>query len=74
MTAAEVRRTRAAPDSFFLAVISGIEGVGARPKARIIVDPLGKLEPTTRSSITLSGVRSAESRMYEFTGENGIPD
>ncbi len=65
MTAAEVKRARTTP-SFFIVVISGIEGVDAQPKARIIVDPLRQLLPTSSGSITLSGVRSATSLTYDF--------
>ena len=65
MTAAEVKRARTTP-GFFLVVISGIEGVDAQPKARVIVDPLSQLLPTSNGSITLSGVRNATSLTYDF--------
>ena len=65
MTGAEVKRARTIPD-FFLVVISGIEGVDARPRVRVIVDPLSQLQPTESGSITLSGVRSATSLTYDF--------
>ena len=65
MTAAEVKRARTTP-GFFLVVISGIEGVNAQPKARVIVDPLSQLLPTSGGSITLSGVRNATSLTYDF--------
>ena len=65
MTATEVKRARTTP-GFFLVVISGIEGVDAQPKARIIVDPLSHLLPTSSGSITLSGVRNATSLTYDF--------
>ena len=65
MTAAEVKRARTTP-GFFLVVISGIEGVDAQPKARVIVDPLCQLLPTSSGSITLSGVRNATSLTYDF--------
>ena len=65
MTAAEVKRARTTP-GFFLVVISGIEGVDAQPKARVIVDPLSQLLPTSSGSITLSGVRNATSLTYDF--------
>ena len=69
MTGAEVKRARTTPD-FFLVVISGIEGVGARPRVRVIVDPLSQLQPTESGFITLSGVRSATSLTYEFAHHN----
>lgn len=66
MTVAEVKRASTAPNKFFLVVISNIEGIDARPRVRIIADPLNKLQPTVRDTITLSGVRNAESKPYEF--------
>ena len=69
MTAAEVKRARTTP-GFFLVVISGIEGVDAQPKARVIVDPLSQLLPTSSGSITLSGVRNATSLTYDFAHGN----
>ena len=65
MTAAEVKRARTTP-GFFLVVISGIEGVVAQPRVRVIIDPLNQLQPTTSGSITLSGVRNATSLTYDF--------
>ena len=65
MTSAEVKRARTTPD-FFLVVVSGIEGVDARPRVRVIVDPLSQLQPTESGSITLSGVQSATSLTYDF--------
>ena len=60
-----VKRARTTPH-FFLVVISGIEGVDAQPRLRVIVDPLSQLQPTESGSITLSGVRSATSLTYDF--------
>ncbi len=65
MTAAEVKRARTT-DGFFLVVISGVEGVDAQPRVRIIVDPLSELQPTASGSISLSGVRNATSLTYDF--------
>ena len=65
LTNAEVQRALTTPD-FFLVVVSGIEGVDARPKVRVIVNPLSQLHPTERGVITLSGVRHATSLMYDF--------
>ena len=65
LTNAEVRRALSTPN-YFLIVISGIEGVDARPKARVFVDPLKQLQLVERASITLSGVQSAESLVYDF--------
>ena len=70
MTASEVKLARTTP-GFFLVVISGVEGVDARPRVRIIVDPLSQLQPTESGSITLSGVRSATSLAYDFAPIDG---
>ena len=69
MTSAEVKLARTTP-GFFLVVISDIEGVDARPRVRVIVDPLSQLQPTASGSITLSGVRNATSLTYEFAHRN----
>ena len=54
------------PD-FFLVVVSGIEGVDARPKVRVIIDPLHQLRMTETSSVSFTGVRSAEhSLVYDL--------
>ena len=70
LTNSEVKRALTTPD-FFLVIVSGIEGVDARPKIRVIVDPLSQLQPTESGSITLSGVRSAMSLTYEFENIDG---
>ena len=70
MTSAEVERARTT-SGFFLVVISGIEGVDAQPRVRIIADPLNQLQQTTSGSITLSGVRNATSLTYKFTHKDG---
>ena len=65
LTNSEVQRAMS-DDQFFLIVVSGIEGIDARPKIRIFVDPLHQLRQTYNGSITLSGVRNTESLVYEF--------
>jgi hypothetical protein len=45
---------------YFLAVVSNLEGVDARPKVRIIIDPVHQLTTSETSSIIFKGVRSAE--------------
>ena len=65
LTNSEVQRAMK-EDKFFLVVVSGVEGVDARPKARVFVDPLNQLQRTYNGSITLSGVRSTESLVYDF--------
>ena len=69
LTASEVERARTT-GKFFLVVVSDVEGVDARPKLRVIVDPLDTLQTTERGSIALSGVRTATSLVYHF----GPPD
>ena len=65
LTNSEVKRAMS-DDEFFLIVVSGIEGIDARPKVRVFVDPLNQLQQTYNGSITLSGVRSTESLVYDF--------
>jgi hypothetical protein len=45
---------------YFLAVVSNLEGVDARPKVRIIIDPVHQLTTSETSSIIFRGVRSAQ--------------
>jgi hypothetical protein len=62
----QIRRALSTPD-FFLIVVSNIEGANARPKVRIIIDPVHQLTMTHTSSVTYTGVRSAEhSLIYEL--------
>ena len=62
----QIRRAMSTPD-FFLVVVSGIEGADARPKVRVIIDPLHQLRMTEASSVSFTGVRSAEhSLVYDL--------
>ena len=70
LTNSEVQRAMS-DDKFFLIVVSGVEGINARPKVRVFVDPLNQLQQTYNGSITLSGVRSTESLVYEFAPVDG---
>ena len=72
LTASEVRRARTT-DSFFLVVVSKIEDDDARPRVRLIADPLRQLHPTDRRSIELTGVRETSDALYEFTADAGRP-
>ena len=65
LTNSEVQRAEG-DDQFFLIVVSGVEGIDARPKVRVFVDPLNQLQRTYNGSITLSGVRTTESLVYDF--------
>ena len=69
LTNSEVRRAEST-DKFFLIVISGVESTDARPKLRVFVDPLNQLQQTHNGSVTLSGVRSTESLVYEYEHTN----
>lgn len=59
LEASQIRRALSTPD-FFVVVVSNIEGVDTHPKVRIIVDPVHQLATTDSSSLTFTGVRSAE--------------
>ncbi len=65
LTDSEVKRAHTTPD-FCLAVISNVEGTNARPVVRIVDNPLEKLRPTDRGSITLAGLRKATSRLFDL--------
>ena len=65
LTRAEVQRAQSESD-FSLVVVSGVEGTDARPRVRVFVDPLNQLRQTHNGSITLSGIHSTESIVYEF--------
>jgi hypothetical protein len=55
----EIRRALSTPD-FFLVIVSNLEGADARPKVRIIIDPVHQLIMTKTSSVNFAGVRGAE--------------
>jgi len=65
LTSSEVKRALNTP-KFFLVVVSGVEGTDARPKVRIFVDPLNQLSKEYSGKITLSGIKSTKSLVYEF--------
>ncbi len=73
LTNSEVQRAKST-DKFFLIVVSGVEGVDAHPKLRVFVDPLNQLQQTHNGSVTLSGVRSTESLVYEYDHTNDSAD
>lgn len=74
----EVRRALSTPD-FFLVVVSGVEGANARPRVRIIVDPVHQLTMQATSTVVFTGVRGAEhSLVYDLgpapdTDDSGEP-
>lgn len=55
----EIRRALSTPD-FFLVVVSNVDRIDARPRVRIIVDPVHQLRMTEASAVSFTGVRSAE--------------
>ena len=65
LTRSEIQRAES-EDDFFLVVVSGIEGTDARPKVRVFVDPLNQLKQIPNGSVTLSGIHSAKSLVYDF--------
>ena len=66
LEASQIRRALSTPN-FFLVVVSNVEGANAKPKVRIIIDPVHQLTMTQSSSVSYTGVRSAEhSLVYEL--------
>lgn len=62
----QIRRAMSTKD-FFLVVVSKIEGANARPRVRIIADPVRQLTMTQSSSVNFTGVRDAEhSLVYDL--------
>jgi hypothetical protein len=61
----QIQRALMTPD-FFLAIVSDLEGDKARPRVRIVVNPLAQLQVGEKSSMPFTGVRSAHSLVYEF--------
>ena len=66
LTNAEVRRALST-DDYFLVVVSDVEGDDARPKVRVVLDPLKQLQPLDQGEIVLSGVKSSTSTIYDFS-------
>ena len=73
LTNTEVQRALSTED-FFLVVVSGVERSETHPSVRILVYPLEQLQPTDRGQITLSGVRSSTSLIYEFSPVDDTED
>lgn len=66
LTNAEVGRALST-DDYFLVVVSDVEGADARPKVRVVLDPLKQLQPLDQGEIVLSGVKSSTSTIYYFS-------
>jgi hypothetical protein len=62
----QIQRALATPH-FFLVVVSNLEGKAARPRVRIIADPLNQLRMVESSQIHFDGVTSALSLVFELT-------
>lgn len=59
----QIARAMANPD-FFLVIVSNLEGEHARPKVRVIVDPLRQLSMTKESKVKFSGLQEARSLVF----------
>lgn len=66
---AQLRRAMSTPD-FFLVVVSGVEGVDATPRVRVIVDPHIQLHMVETSAVRFDGVRRSHSLVYELKSED----
>jgi hypothetical protein len=72
MEDSESLRALSAPRNYYLVVISNVEGAEARPKVRLIADPISQLTVNHASAMTLSGVRTAEdSLVYNLEATEG---
>ena len=69
----EIRRALSTPD-FFLVVVSNVEGIDARPKVRVIIDPVNELRMTETSSVNFMGVRSAEHCLVYYLESSAAED
>jgi hypothetical protein len=56
------------PD-FFLVVVSHVEGENARPKVRVIAEPVRQLHMAETSSVSFTGVRTSQSLVYDLVPE-----
>jgi hypothetical protein len=50
----------------FLVVVSHVEGEKAKPKVRVIAEPIRQLHMTETSSVSLTGVRTSQSLVYDL--------
>jgi len=65
LTDKELQRALTTPD-YFLVIVSGLEGEDAKPRIRVLVDPLRQLRAAPSSSVAFTGVRDAGGIVYEF--------
>ncbi|WP_258382572.1 hypothetical protein [Streptomyces sp. NTH33] len=53
-------------DDFFLVIVSGLESGAGLVSVRIIPQPLQQLTCRPSSSVTVTGIRGAHSRVYQL--------
>lgn len=63
----EISLAMSTPD-FFLVVVSGVEGVNAQPRVRVIVDPTTQLRMVETSQVRLEGVKNSHSLIRPEAG------
>ncbi|WP_424877657.1 sacsin N-terminal ATP-binding-like domain-containing protein [Streptomyces sp. SLBN-8D4] len=68
LTPAEFQRA-VESDDFFLVIVSGLEAGTAPVSVRIIPQPLQQLTCRPSSSVTVTGIRGAHSRVYQLEEE-----
>jgi hypothetical protein len=73
LEAAQISRAMSTPD-FFVVVVSNVEGQAARPKVRVIVDPIAQLGMIETSEVRFNGVRNSHSLVFEFAPEGDVPN
>ena len=66
----EIRRAMSTSD-FFVVVVSNVEGKDAKPKVRVIADPLTQLRMVESSEVRFSGIRTSHSLVYELATSTG---
>lgn len=61
----QIRRAMSIED-FFLVVVSNLEGENAKPRVRVMVDPLAQLRVAETSQVRFSGVQQSQSLVYDL--------
>jgi hypothetical protein len=69
LTPAEFQRATE-NDDFFLVIVSGLEAGTGPVSVRIIPQPLQQLTCRPSSSVTVTGIRAAHSRVYQLEEES----
>ena len=65
LTDSEFKRA-ASSEQFYLVVVSELEGASAKPRVRIIADPVNQLAVAGTANITMTGVKHAASLLFEY--------